>query len=77
MVHFTKDSYVITVSELEPFESYRLLQQSLATALMLIFAQRDCVPDNDPIYHLAQLMYNLSEVEQKQCCKIDKFVREL
>ena len=77
MVHFTKDSYVITIPELEPFDGYQRLQKSLADVMASLFANKDSVPDNDPIYYLADFMSNLSQIEQKQCFKINEFVQEL
>lgn len=77
MVHFTKDSFVITISESDPFDSYKRLQKCLSDCLMLIFAENESIPNNEIIYYLSLFMSNLSEIESKQCFKIDKFVQQL
>ena len=77
MVHFTKDSFVVTIPALNPFDSYQILQKSLADVMALLFANKDSISDNDPIYYLADFMSTLSKIEQKQGFKIDQFVQEL
>ncbi len=77
MVHFTKDGYVITVSELEPFTGYKLLQKSLADVLCLVFANKDSIPCNDAIFYVSQFMGSLAEVEKNQSYELDNFVQKL
>ncbi|MEA5460073.1 hypothetical protein VB796_13540 [Arcicella sp. LKC2W] len=77
MVHFTKDGFVITVSALNPFCDYQTLQKGLADVMTLVFANRDSIPSNEPIYCLADFMSTLSEIEQKQSYEIDKLVQKL
>ena len=70
MVHFTKDSFVITIPMSEPLTGYLNLQGSLASVLMLIFAEQS-TPNPDIIWQVANLMGSLSEFDETQLKDFD------